>query len=91
MNRTYCEARTCPSSPDRPGTNRASLKELGRGRTRLTAELPDDYKEFIEIYGGSNWDGYLYALEPDCPNQNYDLLKWAKFQYEDLEDLWEFE
>ncbi|MFE2479120.1 SMI1/KNR4 family protein [Streptomyces sp. NPDC059389] len=57
----------------------------------LGAELPSDYKEFIGVYGGSNWDDYLYVLEPGCPNDNYDLLEWARNQAEDLEGLWEFE
>ncbi|MFD3469295.1 SMI1/KNR4 family protein [Streptomyces sp. NPDC058682] len=57
----------------------------------LAVELPDDYKELIGVYGGSNWDDYLYVLEPDCPNRHYDLLKWAQYQFEDLVDLWRVE
>ncbi|MFF3774503.1 SMI1/KNR4 family protein [Streptomyces sp. NPDC002232] len=53
--------------------------------------LPADYKELVRRYGGSNWDDYLYVLEPGCPNHHYDLLVWARNQAEDLEDLWEFE
>ncbi|GAA2639798.1 hypothetical protein GCM10010425_50230 [Streptomyces spororaveus] len=57
----------------------------------LAVGLPNDYKELIGVYGGSNWDDYLYVLEPDCPNKHYDLLKWAKYQFEDLQELWTFE
>ncbi|MDQ0797540.1 SMI1/KNR4 family protein [Streptomyces sp. B1I3] len=57
----------------------------------LGVELPADYKELIHDYGGSNWDDYLYILEPGCPNENYNLLEWAANQAEDLEDLWQFE
>ncbi|MFJ3814680.1 SMI1/KNR4 family protein [Streptomyces sp. NPDC090056] len=57
----------------------------------LGTELPSDYKEFIRVYGGSNWDDYLYVLEPGCPNRNYDLIDWTEQQTEDLEGLWEFE
>lgn len=57
----------------------------------LGVDLPDDYKELIGAYGGSNWDDYLYVLEPGCPNPHYDLLKWAEYQAEELEGLWEFE
>ncbi|MFZ3492480.1 SMI1/KNR4 family protein [Streptomyces sp. 5.8] len=57
----------------------------------LGVELPADYKDFIHVHGGSNWDDYLYVLEPGCPNENYDLITWARNQAEDLEDLWRFE
>ncbi|WP_326615640.1 SMI1/KNR4 family protein [Streptomyces decoyicus] len=54
-------------------------------------ELPSDYKELIHAYGGSNWDDYLYLLEPGCPNDNYDLIEWEDQQTEALDGLWEFE
>ncbi|TJZ58866.1 SMI1/KNR4 family protein [Streptomyces piniterrae] len=57
----------------------------------LRAELPSDYKELTQAYGGSHWDGYLYLLEPGCCNDNYDLIEWAEQQTEALEGLWEFE
>ncbi|MET9295031.1 SMI1/KNR4 family protein [Streptomyces sp. NPDC003077] len=57
----------------------------------LGVALPSDYKELVHVYGGSNWDDYLYVLEPGCPNDNYDLLKWADWKTEDLEGLWEYE
>lgn len=66
-------------------------KDWERVRQVVGTALPDDYKEFIRTYGGSNWDDYLYVLEPDCPNNSYDLLTWNRHAMEDLEDLWEFE
>ncbi|MFG2894957.1 SMI1/KNR4 family protein [Streptomyces sp. NPDC048248] len=57
----------------------------------LGAGLPSDYKALIETYGGSNWDDYLYVLEPGCPNDNYNLIEWEDQQTEALEGLWEFE
>ncbi|MFD7572752.1 SMI1/KNR4 family protein [Streptomyces sp. NPDC059810] len=57
----------------------------------LGVRLPADYKELIRVYGGGNWDDYLYVLEPGCPNESYDLITWAVQQAEDLEGLWEFE
>ncbi|WP_404962115.1 SMI1/KNR4 family protein [Streptomyces sp. 147326] len=66
-------------------------KDWSEVERRLGIELPADYKELIHVYGGCNWDDYLYVLEPGCPNGHYDLIKWAEHQYEDLEDLWEFE
>ncbi|MFE9933384.1 SMI1/KNR4 family protein [Streptomyces sp. NPDC005533] len=65
--------------------------DWGEVERTLAVELPDDYKELIGVYGGSNWDDYLYVLEPDCPNKHYDLLTWAKYQFEDLQDLWTVE
>ncbi|GAA4086327.1 SMI1/KNR4 family protein [Streptomyces shaanxiensis] len=58
---------------------------------RLGVVLPTDYKELIRTYGGSNWDDYLYLLDPGCPNDNYDLVEWEDQQTEALEGLWEFE
>ncbi|MFI6015290.1 SMI1/KNR4 family protein [Streptomyces sp. NPDC051243] len=45
----------------------------------------------IHTFGGSNWDDYLYVLEPDCPNRHYDLIQWEDQQTEALEWLWEVE
>ncbi|MGW5346683.1 SMI1/KNR4 family protein [Streptomyces sp. NPDC004050] len=74
-----------------PAPSQPRHKNWDEVERALAVELPDDYKELIGVYGGSNWDDYLYVLEPDCPNKHYDLLKWTKFQFEDLEDLWKFE
>ncbi|MEV0032188.1 SMI1/KNR4 family protein [Nocardia sp. NPDC050793] len=57
----------------------------------LGVELPADYKELIDTYGGGYWDEYLYVLEPGCPNNYYDLVGWKDWQAEVLEDLWQFE
>ncbi|MEU2451093.1 SMI1/KNR4 family protein [Streptomyces sp. NPDC012765] len=74
-----------------PAPSQPRRKDWGAVERTLAVELPDDYKELIGVYGGSNWDDYLYVLEPDGPNKHYDLLKWAKYQFEDLEDLWTVE
>ncbi|MGW6573566.1 SMI1/KNR4 family protein [Streptomyces sp. NPDC054945] len=74
-----------------PAPSRPRDKDWCEVERALAVELPDDYKELIGVYGGSNWDDYLYILEPDCPNKHYDLLKWAKYQFEDLQDLWTVE
>ncbi|MGW3123960.1 SMI1/KNR4 family protein [Streptomyces sp. NPDC001107] len=62
-----------------------------RAEGHLGVVLPADYKELIRVFGGSNWDDYLYLLEPGCPNDNYDLIGWADQQTEALDGLWEFE
>ncbi|WP_328786268.1 SMI1/KNR4 family protein [Streptomyces sp. NBC_00273] len=74
-----------------PAPSQPRDKDWGEVERALAVELPDDYKELIGVYGGSYWDNYLYVLEPDCPNKHYDLLKWAKYQFEDLQDLWTVE
>ncbi|MGW7456186.1 hypothetical protein [Streptomyces sp. NPDC054797] len=74
-----------------PAPSETCQKDWGEVERSLGVELPAHYKELIHVYGGSNWDDYLYVLEPGCPNENYDLVEWAQNQAEDLEDLWEFE
>ncbi|MFD4697241.1 SMI1/KNR4 family protein [Streptomyces niveus] len=74
-----------------PAPSEPRQKDWGEVEHILGVELPADYKELIHVYGGSNWDDYLYVLEPGCPNENYDLIEWAEHQAKDLEDLWEFE
>ena len=55
--------------PERRNTDCHAAEE------QLGVPLPTDYKELIRTYGGSNWDDYLYLLEPGCPNDNYDLVE----------------
>ncbi|MFF3861265.1 SMI1/KNR4 family protein [Streptomyces sp. NPDC002209] len=74
-----------------PAPSEPRQKDWGEAERRLGVELPADYKDLIHTYGGSNWDDYLYVLEPGCPNENYDLIEWAAHQAEDLEGLWEIE
>jgi hypothetical protein len=44
----------------------------------LGVELPEDYKEFITIYGTGAVDGFLWVLTPFTQNQNLNLLEQAK-------------
>ncbi|MEU8888094.1 SMI1/KNR4 family protein [Streptomyces sp. NPDC048442] len=74
-----------------PAPSEPRRKDWSAVESRLGVGLPADYKEFIQVYGGSDWDDYLYVLEPDCPNKHYDLIKWAGFQPDALEGLWEVE
>ena len=54
-------------------------------------ELPADYKQFIETFGGGYVDRHLWVLEPGCANEHYDLVTGVKNGDEALEDLWELE
>ncbi|SEM02842.1 SMI1/KNR4 family protein [Streptacidiphilus jiangxiensis] len=55
----------------------------------LGTALPGDYKEFVEHVGGGYLDGYLYLLEPDCPNENYDLAESTEERTEAFDYLWD--
>ena len=57
----------------------------------LGFRLPTDYKEFIDTYGGSRWEDYLYVMAPGCPDASYDLFEWKDWQAEEMEELWQFE
>ncbi|MEU0368803.1 SMI1/KNR4 family protein [Streptomyces sp. NPDC006283] len=74
-----------------PAPSEPRQKDWGEVERSLGVELPVDYKELIHVYGGSNWDDYVYVLEPGCSNENYDLIEWAERQAEGLAGLWEFE
>ncbi|MFI5793429.1 SMI1/KNR4 family protein [Streptomyces sp. NPDC051677] len=52
-------------------------------------ELPGDYRELIDAYGGGRFDGYLWVLEPRCANRHYDLLRHVAEREEAFEMLWE--
>lgn len=67
------------------------VPDWAAAETALRAALPADYKELIEAYGGGFVDGYLLLLEPDCPNDVYDLLKISAEREEANASLWQFE
>ena len=46
---------------------------------QLGTELPDDYKQFIELFGGGYLDEHLWVLEPGCVNEHYDLVTGARY------------
>lgn len=55
---------------------------------RLGTALPQDYKDLIDTYGGGVFDETIWILEPDCADQDYDLVAVAAEQAEVLENLW---
>jgi SMI1-KNR4 cell-wall len=55
---------------------------------RLGTALPADYVELLETYGGGQFDGYLYLLEPFAPNDSYDLMHAADVRAGALDLLW---
>ena len=54
----------------------------------LEVSLPADYKELMGALGGGYVDGYLYVLEPGCPNRFYDLARLTEERTEALDMLW---
>ncbi|MFE6160164.1 SMI1/KNR4 family protein [Streptomyces sp. NPDC056486] len=58
---------------------------------RLGTALPQDYKELVECYGGGVFDETIWLLDPECPDQDCNLLTQAKECAEILADLWQIE
>ncbi|MGW7709114.1 SMI1/KNR4 family protein [Streptomyces sp. NPDC054771] len=58
--------------------------------SELGTELPEDYMELIDTYGGGRFDGYLWVLEPGCVNRYYDLERSKCERDEAFQMLWEF-
>ncbi|MFI8086681.1 SMI1/KNR4 family protein [Kitasatospora sp. NPDC086009] len=72
-----------------PGPHRSEAKNWSAVESALGTGLPADYKEFIEAIGGGYLDGYLYVLEPDCPNVHYDLAETSEERADAFEYLWD--
>jgi hypothetical protein len=55
----------------------------------LGIALPADYKRLIQTYGGGQFAGTLWLLEPGCPEEMYDLVAQTAEREEILADLWD--
>ncbi|MFD8001293.1 SMI1/KNR4 family protein [Streptomyces mirabilis] len=73
---------------DEPHAGR-QVTDWGQVEARLGHALPSDYQALIGELGGGRVDGYLWLLEPDCPNRHYDLVTTDGDQAEILTELWE--
>ncbi|WP_369391118.1 SMI1/KNR4 family protein [Streptomyces sp. CG1] len=73
-----------------PGTPRRS-RDWAAAERQLGTPLPDDYKELVETYGGGVFDETVWLLDPECPDEDYNLLHQATERAEILVDLWETE
>ncbi|MER6994459.1 SMI1/KNR4 family protein [Streptomyces sp. NPDC000410] len=51
----------------------------------LGAELPADYKQLVDTFGGGVFDNAVWVLEPGCANKYYDLLIENRGRREELE------
>jgi hypothetical protein len=72
-----------------PGPHRSQTRDWAAAESTLGTGLPADYKDFVETIGGGYLDGYLYVLEPDCPNEYYDLAEATEERTEAFEYLWD--
>lgn len=90
-----------PPPPLHPAVERltALIPPAGPRRSRdwtaveqqLGTALPLDYKELVEVYGGGVFDGEIWLLDPECPDEGVNLLGEAKARAEMLAKLWEVE
>jgi hypothetical protein len=71
-----------PADGARPGVDWSAVT------AQLGTELPSDYIELIETYGGGRFEHYLWLLEPFSANEFYDLVRSAGERAEAFEMLW---
>ncbi|GAA4035237.1 hypothetical protein GCM10022247_70940 [Allokutzneria multivorans] len=71
-------------APPAPAGTEVNWEETVR---RLRTALPTDYVQLIERYGGGQFDGYLWLLEPGS-SSDYDLAEITEEREEALEYLW---
>ncbi|MEU2874917.1 SMI1/KNR4 family protein [Streptomyces sp. NPDC007070] len=74
-----------------PPQNTSCAPDWTAAEAALRIALPTDYKELIETYGAGFIDDYLLLLEPDCPNNVYDLLEASAEREKANDSLWQYE
>ncbi|MDQ0987569.1 hypothetical protein QFZ71_004852 [Streptomyces sp. V2I9] len=72
-----------------PPQGAARPRDWGDVARELGIQLPADYRELIDTYGGGCLDKYLWVLEPDCQKRPYDLLSSVEERDESFKMLWE--
>lgn len=55
--------------------------------SKLGIALPDDYKEFIQVYGTGKIDGFICVFTPFSNNENLNLLDQLRLQSDVLAEL----
>ncbi|MFG2434628.1 SMI1/KNR4 family protein [Streptomyces sp. NPDC048508] len=73
--------------PDAPRRSRdwATIEQ------QLGTSLPEDYKDLIETYGGGVFDESIWLLDPQCPDEDYNILAQATARAKVLANLWQTE
>ncbi|QTD95751.1 SMI1/KNR4 family protein [Streptomyces cyanogenus] len=64
-------------------------KDWAAVEEQLGTELPQDYKELVDTYGGGLFDENVWLLEPGCPRPRYDLIAMDAQCRESLQLLWD--
>ncbi|MEU0786107.1 SMI1/KNR4 family protein [Streptomyces sp. NPDC006173] len=66
-------------------------RDWAAAEQQLGTPLPEDYKELVETYGGGVFDETIWLLDPQCPDEDYNILAQATARAEILADLWQTE
>ncbi|MYW46111.1 SMI1/KNR4 family protein [Streptomyces sp. SID161] len=67
----------------------AAPKDWAAVEEQLGTELPRDYKELVDTYGGGLFDANIWLLEPGCQRPRYDLIAMDARCRESLKLLWD--
>ncbi|MEU0438761.1 MULTISPECIES: SMI1/KNR4 family protein [unclassified Streptomyces] len=73
-----------------PGSPRRTRDWNGVERV-LGTQLPEDYKELVEVYGGGVFDKTVWLFDPHCPDEDYNLVAQSAEREEVLARLWQSE
>ncbi|MFI1064070.1 SMI1/KNR4 family protein [Streptomyces spororaveus] len=71
-----------------PPTDAPRAHDWTRVEEELGTILPSDYKQLVDLYGGGLFDDAIWVLEPDCPNEHYDLAVGNHIRVEAQRGLW---
>ncbi|MGY4394583.1 SMI1/KNR4 family protein [Streptomyces virginiae] len=72
-----------------PPQQEAAPRDWSAVHSRLGHDLPEDYRQLVDTYGGGLFDEVIWILEPDCEDKEYDLFAMIQERAEVLERLWE--
>jgi hypothetical protein len=67
------------SPPDNPVNNDVTGERWSETEVFLGAVLPDDYKEFVSIYGSGAVDDFLWILNPVEENKYLNFREQSKY------------
>ncbi|MHC5902907.1 SMI1/KNR4 family protein [Streptomyces sp. S6] len=65
-----------------------TLKDWAVVEAQLGTELPQDYKDLVDTYGGGLFDDSVWLLEPGCARPRHDLISMDAECSETLRLLW---
>ncbi|CAM5444225.1 MULTISPECIES: SMI1/KNR4 family protein [Streptomyces] len=73
-----------------PGTARRT-RDWNAVERALGTPLPEDYKELVEVYGGGVFDETVWLFDPECPDEDYNLVAQFAEREKVLGRLWQTE